>query len=949
MAGLYEDDEEYWQEALELTQQAEEASQHQESPGATRGASAREVVLSPAVLSPPVALLNGARGVASSLAGLPLAADASTEGAGDGQEYWQEALELTQQAEEASLQQESPRATRAAVPSPQVGLVNGARGVASSPAVPHAVESEVATQAAHRSRSPEEPAWPEWLSSLSMDNEWAAIVGRDLAPGQSLRVRAAAGAGKTTVLMHFMALRPQEKFVFLTYNKSVSESKRKLFRERGLRNVEVYSFHSLAHRNTLDIHPAARRGQHYFKEITKPQQLELVADKISWFDAKHVGLMLNKFYATTEPQVLPTMAPEQRRQLPRKKADDKRDARCAHIANQLFQHIRYPKPHNSVVDVSHDAYLKVFALEAHRQQQAFAPYTCILLDEAQDCNEAMIEIIVSQLSRKKSVIFAYDENQCIYQFRNAAGTILEKLESTYTLPLTKSFRFGKPLDDLAWNLVKHFRGESYSFGIRGAGGPVLIDKAGAPNFAVEEARKARKLRGNGPGQPLAVIGRLNLSLILEFKKIADLALDDLRVYFVGGTQNAFGGMEYLRNLWNLKRENLGAITMPFLKNWKGGYPALKEWVEKSGEADLDLIIRLRVIETVKDIGFIDKCVRKMAVNDESAADLVFTTVHKAKGLEWDRVYVLGDLLGQGDSSPPPYEYLAGHRTGFPPRGITLDGTSFGIDLRVDNLFREPFEEVNIAYTAITRARRVLWIHPASWLWLFPVRIDSYSIQSKKALGVVDTKAPTAASAPPASLAPASSSVEVLSQEGLVEAVVTKSLEEILEEKRQAAIAAGEMVEILDDSSEDHAAPGDLADPMPPPPKPDGMHDTSRPASPAVAHVAASSSAADVGCQNGSATVESCPLAEDMTAEDAAVSAAAAETPVRRSSRKRAAPSPPYWSPVSTEVVEKMRVSELRTMLNQRGLRSSGRKQELIRRLSEFRGGGGGSGDEDEEG
>ena len=94
----------------------------------------------------------------------------------------------------------------------------------------------------------------EFTSSLARSDEWKAITGAELAPGDMLKIQAVAGAGKTTVLTDFMAQRPQERFLFVAYNKSIVDSFPARFREAGLENVEVRTMHSIAFEGTRDIH-----------------------------------------------------------------------------------------------------------------------------------------------------------------------------------------------------------------------------------------------------------------------------------------------------------------------------------------------------------------------------------------------------------------------------------------------------------------------------------------------------------------------------------------------------------------------------------------------------------------------------------------------------------------------------------------------------------------------
>jgi hypothetical protein len=100
--------------------------------------------------------------------------------------------------------------------------------------------------------------------------------------------------------------------------------------------------------------------------------------------------------------------------------------------------------------------------------------------------------------------------------------------------------------------------------------------------------------------------------------------------------------------------------------------------------------------------------------DPIGADLHFATVHKAKGLEWQDVFVSGDLYGQGDSPNPAssswsitgddFEDEVMGIMGFGGGGGSMTQQTnkgkWGADTcfekqpkGFDELFKEPFEEV----------------------------------------------------------------------------------------------------------------------------------------------------------------------------------------------------------------------------------------------------------------
>ena len=93
--------------------------------------------------------------------------------------------------------------------------------------------------------------------SLQLDAEQRAVVQRDLQPGELLAVVAAAGAGKSTVLLEYARARPHLKTLYLTFAKPDEEEKKSRMKELRLGHVEVRTTHSLAYQPTKHFH----RGQ----------------------------------------------------------------------------------------------------------------------------------------------------------------------------------------------------------------------------------------------------------------------------------------------------------------------------------------------------------------------------------------------------------------------------------------------------------------------------------------------------------------------------------------------------------------------------------------------------------------------------------------------------------------------------------------------------------------
>ena len=101
---------------------------------------------------------------------------------------------------------------------------------------------------------------------------------------------------------------------------------------------------------------------------------------------------------------------------------------------------------NAVVDgrtvVPHNAYLKLFQLE-----KSILPFDIILVDEAQDITDAMIDIVFRQPAAK---IFIGDPYQQIYAWNGAVNALEKIMVQGYpALYLSQSFRCPEPVAELA--------------------------------------------------------------------------------------------------------------------------------------------------------------------------------------------------------------------------------------------------------------------------------------------------------------------------------------------------------------------------------------------------------------------------------------------------------------------------------------------------------------------
>ena len=84
--------------------------------------------------------------------------------------------------------------------------------------------------------------------------ELEAVVSTEVLAGETLKVEAAAGSGKSTALRLHTTRRPKSRTLFLTFTAAEALAKSIDYERRGLKLVTVRTLHPRAHAATLDLH-----------------------------------------------------------------------------------------------------------------------------------------------------------------------------------------------------------------------------------------------------------------------------------------------------------------------------------------------------------------------------------------------------------------------------------------------------------------------------------------------------------------------------------------------------------------------------------------------------------------------------------------------------------------------------------------------------------------------
>jgi hypothetical protein len=483
------------------------------------------------------------------------------------------------------------------------------------------------------------------------DQQKAIIKSQD-----NLRINAVAGSGKTTTIIEYAASRPAgSRILYLAFNKSVKLEAARKFAARGLNNVKVETAHSLAYKYVVFKHNYKVKAQGYKNnEIVQLLGLKGNGERHAEFViANHISKFVTYFCNSDKAKV-------QELNYLDLITDDKARSFVGSFYKVIEDGTRLllAKMDKGNIEVTHDFYLKKFQL-SHPP----LPYDYILFDEAQDASGAMLDVFLKQQATK---IMVGDTHQQIYAWRHAVNS-LHKTDFRM-LQLSASFRFGQDIANLAAEILQlksHLQQHE----------PVIITGKGRGNKTATKA----------------TIARTNLGLLL---KAIDFVTDNSKVkhiYFEGNissyTYADDGTSLYdVLNLYNGKFNNINDNMIGSMKNMD----ELEEYIEKTEDKQLATMVEI-VREYGNEIHDIIKLLKKLHTGDEDRhkAEMIFSTVHRAKGMEYDVVYLVNDFLSEAKLLELKEKYKKEK-------------------LGALNLARLN-EDINLLYVAVTRARRDLYI------------------------------------------------------------------------------------------------------------------------------------------------------------------------------------------------------------------------------------------------
>ncbi|NJQ00948.1 ATP-dependent DNA helicase UvrD2 [Streptomyces zingiberis] len=485
-------------------------------------------------------------------------------------------------------------------------------------------------------------------------------------------VLAGAGTGKTRAITHRIAygvragiLQPASVLAVTFTNRAAGEMRGRL-RRLGATGVQARTFHSAALRQLQYFWPRAVGGQ---LPRLVDRKAPLVAEaatrcrlRLDRSELRDVTGEIEWAKVTqTVPEEYPAAAGAARRSSPRDPAET---ARIYAVYEQL-------KRERGVIDFEDVLLLTVGVLQERQDvaEEVRRQYQHFVVDEYQDVSPLQQRLLGLWLGERNSLCVVGDPSQTIYSFTGATPDHLLDFRSRHpgatVVRLIRDYRSTPQVVHLANGLLAQASGRAAEHRLelvsqRAAGPePVFTEYADEPSEAEGTTRRIRELLDAGASAAeIAVLYRINAQSESYEQALADQGIP----YQLRGAERFFERPE-VREAGLLLRgaARAGEATDPSLagadlpgqvravlstRGWTGEPPVGSGAVRDRWESLAALVrlaedfARARPAATLAD--FVTELAERASVQHAPPVEgVTLASLHAAKGLEWDAVFLVG--------------------------------------------------------------------------------------------------------------------------------------------------------------------------------------------------------------------------------------------------------------------------------------------------------------------
>ena len=575
----------------------------------------------------------------------------------------------------------------------------------------------------------------ELKASTRLTHEQEAIVSTSLKPPQWMVVHAFAGSGKTTTLVEYAKRYPMKRFLYLAFNKAITEEAKSRFPP----NTDAKTFHGLAYGLATWYKQGGKKLN--FGDKLRSADVARALGKSVHDRCVGRGLVtLNNYLISADDDIGAQHVPS-----------DSMNSReeILQVARTLWSKMK--QRDNNDIPLTHAGYMKLYQLQRPRldidmsRSKNKTGYDVILLDEAQDVSPVMFDIVRRQEFCAKIIVG--DANQQIYNFTGAMNVMntIDTFVPSHLVThrcLVRSFRFGMEIATVANAILNVKRERSLVIGARPTS---LDDKCVFLTSGIATRSMDRDVDGAPPALPIVWIGKGDVTHPFEREKITVLVRSNASLvcalfYILSAKENwpdfarsyeyarrlkihVIGGVEALKLnqvldfVRLIEGDDLESIQdkyiRGFVKHGAGNAPinvdagsrpdnAMARIIDiATNQDDFETLQRIAVAQQYRSRLFtlVERLKMADVGSNDQVADFIITTAHKSKGLEFDNVMLWDDF--EDIESVSTNNFIRGPRTYVKTESNEFFGGFRQVEISVD--------EINLTYVAVTRAKKRVFL------------------------------------------------------------------------------------------------------------------------------------------------------------------------------------------------------------------------------------------------
>jgi DNA helicase-2/ATP-dependent DNA helicase PcrA len=533
------------------------------------------------------------------------------------------------------------------------------------------------------------------LSGLD-DEQRAAVT----APAGPVCILAGAGTGKTRAITHRIAYRvlageiAPRHVLAVTFTARAAAELRARLAGLGAEGVQARTFHAAALRQVRFFAPRLLSGR------AMPELMESKARLVT-LSAARAGVRADRTTARDLAAEIEwaksSLVEPGEYEIAATKASRDTPFEPARVA-QVFAAYEQAKRAQGVVDFEDLLRAAVWAVEDHPDvaEQVRAQYRHFTVDEYQDVNPLQQRLLEAWLGGRTDLTVVGDASQTIYSFTGASSTHLlefpRRLRGATVVRLVKDYRSTPQVVGLANQIIRQAKGAEARLrlelqGQRPSGPePEIRTYPDEPAEAAAVAARCAELVAAGtPAREIAVLFRTNAQSESYEEALAEAGVPTV----VQGVERFFERAEVRQAMVAVRaavkstppetpvREAVVAALDGV--GWRPGEAPTGGAARERWEALHALVLLTGEVTAASLEEFSDELARRAALQHAPTVEgVTLASLHAAKGLEWDAVFIVG--LAEG-TLPTTY-------------AKTPDALE---------------EERRLLYVGITRARQWLWL------------------------------------------------------------------------------------------------------------------------------------------------------------------------------------------------------------------------------------------------